>query len=91
MVSSAQLGEKSNVHKDTFFWVSFHIVIQESLLSCLISGLVPNKDFLLYLVDQSLSGYMMAHPPDTFQDQQTPLFWLHGFFSISLCDLSRNL
>lgn len=63
------------------FLVSFHIVIQESLLSCLISGPVPNKDFPLYLVDQSLSGYVGAHLPDTFQDQQTPLFWLHGSFS----------
>lgn len=42
---------------------------------------MPNKDFLLYLVDQSLSGYMMAHHPDMFQDQRTPLLWLHGSFS----------
>lgn len=63
------------------FLVSFHALIQESLLSCLISRLVPNKDFLLYLVNWSLSGYMVAHHPDTFQDQGTPLVWLHGSFS----------
>lgn len=62
------------------FLLSFHAVVQESLLGCLISSQVPNKDFLLYLVDQSLSGYMVAHHPDTFQDQGTPLLWLHGFF-----------
>lgn len=41
---------------------------------------MPNKGFLLYLVDQSLSGYMMAHHPDTFQGQRMPLLWLHGSF-----------
>lgn len=65
----------------THLFTSIHIMIQESLLSCLIRKLVPKKDFLLYLVDQTLSGYVMAHHPDMLQDQQMPLLWLHGSFS----------
>jgi len=79
--SAQHSWERKTTFTKIHFLVSFHIVIQESLLSCSISRLVPNKDFLLCLVDQSLSGYMMAHHPNTFHDQRIALLWLHGSFS----------
>lgn len=51
---------------------------------------MPNQDFLLYLVDQSLSGYMTAHHPDTFQGQRLPLLRLHGSFSQYLYETSAE-
>lgn len=78
--SAQHSWERKATFRKIHLLVSFHIVIQKSLLSCLIRRLVPNKGFLLYLVDQSLSGYMMAHHLDTFQGQRMPLLWLHGSF-----------
>lgn len=71
--SAQHSWERKAAFTEVNFLLSFYIVMQRRLLSCLICRLMPGKDFLQHLVDQSLSGDMMAHHPDTFQCQQMPL------------------